>query len=525
LTSTLEPLRHTTFRRIWAASLLCNGAQQIQVVVAAWIVLELTGAPEQVALVQTAMMLPMMLLALPGGALADLYDRRKAAIAALLLSFSGALIQSLLALTGRITAPLVLLCCLLIGTGFALFSPAWQSAVIELVGARSLPSAVALNSMSNSLARSVGPTIGGVAAATLGASVAFGLNVLLYVPMIVALLLWRRHYEAPVLPPEDLGRASFSGLRYAALSPPVRRVLVRAMVSALGTSCVYALLPLIAHTTLSGDAGTYGLLLGAFGIGAVTAAVATAPMRERFTPEASVRIYSCVQGAAMVVLALSPFALLSAVALFITGACWVANNATYNISIQMAVPGWVAGRMLAIFHASVAVGLGLGSSMWGYIASGASTQGALLIAGILLAMSACLGFFLRLPPRAESQARSVPETTSPQVRLDISGRSGAIVLQVAYRIPEDALPEFYRLMQQIRRSHERNGAYAVSLARDIADPLLWTESLRYRTWHDYVRARDRPTEAERELQSRVMSLHVGPEPAQVRCLVEQPYES
>jgi MFS family permease len=525
LTSTLEPLRLTTFRRIWIASLLCNGAQQIQVVVAAWIVLQLTGAPEQVALVQTAMMLPMMLLALPGGALADIYDRRKAAIAALLLAFFGALTQSILALTGTITAPLVLVCCLLIGTGFALFSPAWQSAVIELVGAKSLPAAVALNSMSNSVARSVGPTIGGIAAATVGASVAFGLNVLLYVPMIAALVLWRRPYEAPTLPPEDLGRAAFSGLRYAALSPPVRRVLFRAMVSALGTSSVYALLPLIAQNTLAGDAGTYGLLLGAFGIGAVTAAVATAPMREHFTPETSVRIYSCVQGAAMLVLALSPSATLSALALFVTGACWVANNATYNISIQMAVPGWVAGRMLAIFHASVAVGLGLGSSMWGYVASGADTQGALLIAGTLLLVSPCFGIFLRLPPHAESQARSVPATTSPEVRLDITGRSGAIILQFGYRIPEDRVPEFYGFMQQIRRSHERNGAYAVSLARDIADPLLWIETLRYRTWHDYVRARDRPTEAERQLQSQVMSLHEGPEPALVRCLVEQPYES
>jgi MFS family permease len=512
---------------MWIASLLCNGAQQIQVVIAAWMMVELTHAPEQVALVQTAMFFPMMLLALPSGALADLYDRRKAALAALLLAFFGGLTQAVLALTGTISAPLILICCLIIGTGFALFSPAWQAFVIELVGTRALPAAIALNSMSNSLARSVGPTVGGLAAAAVGASVAFGLNALLYLPMIAALLLWRRRYDPPKLPPEDLGRAAFSGLRYAALSPPVRRVLFRATISALGTSSVYALLPVFTRAVLGGDARTYGLLLGAFGIGAVAAAVATGPLRDHFTPETSVRTYSCLQGAAMVVLAFSTFPALSAVALFVTGACWVANNATYNISIQMAAPGWVAGRMLAIFHASVAAGLGLGSWLWGALASasGAAETGvpwALAIAGLLLLSSSGFGLFLQVPPRAESQAESVPATTSPEVRLSVKGRSGAIILQVNYRISEERAAEFIRLMRQIRRSHERNGAYGVFLARDIADPLLWVQSLRYPTWHDYVRARDRPTKAERELHAQVMALHEGPEPVHVRRLLEQP---
>jgi len=523
--STLEPLREAPFRRIWIASLLCNGAQQIQSVTAAWIMVQLAASPEQVALVQTAIMLPVMLLALPSGALADLYDRRKAAIAALVLALIGALTQSVLALTGTLSSTLLLVCCVVIGTGVALFAPAWQASVIELVGAKALPAAVALNSMSNNLARSVGPAIGGFAVMTLGAAAAFGFNALLYLPMLVALLLWKRHAVPATLPPENLGRSSVSGLRYAALSPPVRRVLFRATASAFGTSSVYAMLPLVARNALGGDAGTFGLLLGAFGIGAVTAALAASLLRGRLSPETSVRIYSLIQGIAVLVLAVSPFVMLSAAVLFVTGACWVTNNATYNISVQMAAPRWVAGRLLAIFHASVAGGLGLGSWMWGYLASETGVASALLVAGVFLLLSTFLGFAMRLPPHAETETLSVPAATSPEVRLDLHGRSGPILLQISYRIPDERADAFCRLMQQIRRGHERNGAYGVSLARDIADPALWTETLRYPTWHDYVRARDRPTQAERELQSQVISLHEGPEPIQVRRLLERPFES
>jgi MFS family permease len=523
--STLEPLRQPTFRRIWLASLFCNGAQQIQSVAAAWIMVQLTAGPEQVALVQTASMLPLMLLALPGGALADIYDRRKAAIAALLLMLSGALALTILSVSGLINPVLILLCCFVVGTGVAFFTPAWAASVIELVGPKALPAGVALNSMSNNLARSIGPTIGGFAVMAFGASAAFGLNTLLYIPMLLALYFWRRAAFTPTLPPENLGRAALSGLRYAAFSAPVRRILMRATVLSLATGAVYALLPLVASSALGGDAGTYGLLLGAFGLGAVAATFFGSVHRRRLTPEGSVRLFAGTQGVALMLLALSSVTAVSCVALFVIGACWITNNATFNVSIQMSAPRWVGGRLLALFYAPIAGGLGVGSWLWGHVASSLGTADALLMAAVVLMLSPLLGLLMPLPPRTETETLSVPATTSPEVALDLDGRSGPVVLEISYRIGEGDIGEFYQLVQQIKRSRARNGAYGVSLARDIADPRLWTERCHYPTWHDYVRARDRPTQAERELQFRLNTLDQGPDPVRVRRLLERPYGS
>jgi MFS family permease len=525
LRDTLQPLKHAEFRRIWLASLFCNASVQIQGVAAAWVMLQMTSAPQQVALVQTASMLPMMLLALPGGAVADVYDRRKAAIAALWLALAGAVILSVLSLSGVLTPPLILSCCFVVGTGVAFFTPAWSASVIELVGSEALPAGVALNSMSNNLARSLGPTLGGFAIMACGATLTFGANALLYLPMLASLYAWQRISHEPKLPPENIIRASFAGLRYAAFSSSTRRVLIRGTVFSLGTSAVYALLPLVSHSTLSGDAGTYGLLLGAFGLGAVAVTLVGGNRTRKLEPEHSARLHACLQGLAIGVLAFSHFAALSALALFVVGACWIRNNATLNVSIQLSAPRWVAGRLLALFYAQMAGGLGVGSWLWGHLASSIGISQTLALAGLLLLLSPLLGLAARLPPIAASETLSVPATTSPEVGIDLDGRSGPILLQISYRIHEDDLAEFFALILQIRRSRARNGAYGVTLARDVADSQLWTEVCHYPTWHDYVRARDRPTGAERDLQIRVNELHKGPDPVRVRRLLERPYGS
>ena len=151
------PLRHAVFRRIWLASLLSNLGLLIQGVGAAWAMTQMTSSADNVALVQTALMLPVMFISMPAGAIADMHDRRIVAMISLAISFSGAATLSVLFWFGEVTPNVLLALCFVVGSGMALFGPAWQSSVSEQVPAETLPSAVALNGISYNIERSFGP--------------------------------------------------------------------------------------------------------------------------------------------------------------------------------------------------------------------------------------------------------------------------------------------------------------------------------------------------------------------------------
>src|SRR5260370_69042 len=185
--SVAAPLRHAVFRRIWLASLLSNLGLLIQGVGAAWAMTQMTSSADKVALVQTALMLPIMLISMPAGPIADMYDRRIVALVSLSIALAGATALSVLAWLGLVTPEILLAFCFIVGSGMALFGPAWQSSVSEQVPAETLPSAVALNGISYNIPRSFGPAIGGILGAPAGSVAAFAINPLLYIPLLVVL--------------------------------------------------------------------------------------------------------------------------------------------------------------------------------------------------------------------------------------------------------------------------------------------------------------------------------------------------
>src|SRR5665213_2403716 len=209
--SLAAPLRPAVFRRIWLASLLSNLGLLIQGVGAAWAMTQMATSADDVALVQTALMLPIMLISMPAGAIADMYDRRIVALVSLGIALSGATALSVLAWLHLITPQILLAFCFVVGSGMALFGPAWQSSVSEQVPAETLPSAVALNGISYNIARSFGPAIGGIVVATAGAVAAFAANAVLYIPLLIVLFLWRRTSAPSRLPRERLNRAMVAG--------------------------------------------------------------------------------------------------------------------------------------------------------------------------------------------------------------------------------------------------------------------------------------------------------------------------
>ena len=521
---TAAALRFPVFRRIWMASLLSNLGLLVQGVGSAWAMIQMTATADKVALVQTALMLPIMIIAMPAGAIADMYDRRVVTLIALSIALSGATALAVMSWFGLITPQILLALCFVVGCGNALFGPAWQSSVSEQVPSEVLPSAIALNGISYNIARSFGPAIGGVIVALAGAGAAFGANALLYLPLIIVFLLWRRATEPSRLPPERLSRAIVSGVRYITNSPSIRVLLTRTLVTGVINGSVSALMPLVTRDLLHGGAQMYGIMLGSYGAGAIMGALCITEVRRRLSSEAAVRVCALLVGAAIAAVGLSREPILTAAALVVAGAAWMLAVGLFNIGIQLAVPRWVAGRSLAAFQAAVAGGIGLGSWGWGHLTDDYGVQTAMLVSGGLMFISPLLGLWIRLPT-FDSSNQAAEALAEPEVRLSLTGRSGPVVVEIQYQVPQESARAFYEAMLDVQLMRQRNGGYGWSIARDIADPEHWTERFHCPTWLDYLRQRSRSTQAEWALYQRALSFHVGPEPVQVRRMLERPFGS
>lgn len=393
--------RIPVFRNVWIASVLSNLGMQVQAVGAAWAMTELTGDASMVALVQTASMLPMMLFAIVAGAIADLYDRRRVALVALFTGFAGAVIFAAVTAASRATPALLLLFCFVIGCGRTLYGPAWQASVREQVPLEVLPAAIALNSISFNVGRSLGPAVGGVILAVAGAFAAFAVNAALFVPILVALLLWQRRPDTPLGPRERLVHAVSLGIRYVLSAPAIRTVLFRVFITGLGNGVVLALLPLVAKRMLGGGALVYSLLLGSFGIGAVLGAFVMTALRHHFTGETIIRSTGVATGAALVVVALSRWSPLTALALLITGICWTISTSMFNVAVQLSAPRWVAGRALSAYQALISGGMAVGSWLWGALTDQAGVAVAFLAAGVFAFASQAVGAWMRIPDVGE----------------------------------------------------------------------------------------------------------------------------
>jgi len=524
-TNPFAPLKERTFRNIWTASLLGNLGQLVLGVGAAWEMTRLTNSPAMVALVQTAMMLPIMLASLPAGAMADMFDRRKLAMAGLGISILSASLLTVLATFG-LAGPWVLLgFCFLIGIGVAVYSPAWSSSINEQVSPQLLPSAVALGTISSSAARSIGPALGGLIVLSLGAKVGFALNAVFYLPLLIAFFLWRREQAPPRLPPEGIGRAMLSGTRYVFHSPMLKRTLLRIVLFGSAGATSTALAPLIAKDMLGGDAATYGILLGASGTGAVIGSLFVADLRDRFGTENTSRVLMLLSAGALVLVGLSTQLLATCAALVLLGAANILIIALHNVSVQLSAPRWVLARALSLYGSALTGGIALGAWFWGMIAGMWDVELALMASGAVMALLPLVAWLLPLNEQDTSQTQLVPVVTQPEVALAITMRSGPVIIEIDCHVAPDQAREFYNCMIKMRPLRLRNGAYAWSLARDIADPSLWTERFHCLTWADYLRVRDRQTEADITAQQAVDHYLMPGAGKQVRRRLERPFGS
>lgn len=374
----------------------------IQAVGAAWLMTELTNSHLLIALVQAGATIPILLLGIFAGAIADNFDRRRVMLAAQ----TGMLVVSaLLTLTtylGAITPLTLLFFTLAVGCGTALNGPAWQASVRLQVGPRDLPQAIALNTIAYNLARSVGPALGGLLISIVGTAAAFGLNAISYIVLIVVLLRW--HPETTPRRRISMLTAIAAGIRFCAHSDPVRRVLIRGFAFGFGAAGFQALLPSLVRDRLHGTEVIYGLCLAAFGAGSIFAALWISHARRRWGSDWVVTAASLIFAAAMLPVALTtnlPSAMLAA---FIAGGAWVSMLTTLNVAMQLRSPEDILGRCLSIYQAVTFGAMALGAYTLGLIADLSSLPAAILVsAGWLILSALVLRFVAPMPRRDEGR--------------------------------------------------------------------------------------------------------------------------
>lgn len=374
----------------------------IQSVAAAWLMTDLTDSHLLIALVQAGVTIPVMLLGIFAGAIADNFDRRRIMLAAQtgMLVVSAAL--TVTTWLGAITPLSLLFFTLAVGCGTALNGPAWQASVRLQVGPKDLPQAIALNTIAFNLARSAGPALGGLLISIVGTAAAFGLNALSYIALIVVLLRWHPETVPPRRTP--MLSAIATGLRFCVQSDPVRRVLVRGFAFGFGAAGFQALLPSLVRDRLDGTEIIYGLCLAAFGTGSIFAALWVGRARQRWGSDRVVTAASLIFAAAMLPVALTTDLPVLMIAAFVAGGAWVSTLTTLNVAMQLRSPEDILGRCLSIYQAVTFGAMALGAYALGLIADLTSLPASILVsAGWLLLSALVLRFVAPMPRRDEGR--------------------------------------------------------------------------------------------------------------------------
>lgn len=520
--SALAPLRAPVFRMLWMAWLAANVTMWMNEVTAAWLMTSLTDSVVMVAMVQAASTLPVFLLGLPSGALADIVDRRRYFAFTQLYVAAVAVVLAVLVVFGWLTAPLLLALTFANGIGMAMRWPVFAAIVPDIVSRSDLPAALALNGIAMNMSRVIGPIVAGGLIATAGSQYVFVLNAVLAIFAFFLILRWRSRPEPSVLPGERFFGAMRVGVQHVVQSPRMRSVLVRIFLFFLQSASLTALLPLIARDLFGGGPVAFTMLLAAMGFGAIFAALNLPRLRRRMGRDAFVRWGTWLHAAAAVVVVLSPFLWLALLAMTVAGMAWIVTANSLTVAAQMALPNWVRARGMSIYQMALMGGMASGAALWGYIAGQTSVP-------ISVCTAAVLGSFaMLLTPRLsvglahdEDMRPARVASSAPEPAIDIQPNEGPVMVTVEYLIDTERADDFNAIMQETRRARLRQGALSWGLFRDAGLPGRYIEYFLDENWIEHQRRFDRFTAADIGLRERRLAFHIGSDAPRVRRYVAE----
>ena len=499
-----RPLRIPAFRGLLASSAIYFIGNAMQSMAASWLMVELTGSSFLAALVQTAVFLPMFLLSLPAGVMADTTDRRRLILSALTVQAATVVVLALLLMAGQAGPGILLFFTFVAGCCTALFSPAWNSTVADTVPREDMPQAITAMSIAWNTARVFGPALAGVLFAAWGAGWVFAIAVAGSLVMMHAIRKWPpRPHPQSRLPAERLWGGTLSGLRFARHNQIVLAQLLRTTAYSGSGSALWALMPVIGQRQLGLGAAGFGLLMACMGTGAVAAGLVLGKVRARMGLEALVGVSCVVFALVMAVAALVRIPIVVYVALVFGGAAWMAVMSTLSTATQTSAPPWVRSRAAAL-HTLCALGaFASGSAFWGAVSGVAGLTVTLCIAALFMVAGPLLA--RPFPLRFGDAQEVTPGTPWEELFIvaEPDPEAGPVAVEIAYCIAASDAPAFLDAVTQLRAHRRRDGATFWRIYRDLADPSRFVERFIVTSWAAYLHQRARATLADQELELRV----------------------
>jgi MFS family permease len=521
--SAWAPFRHTTFTVIWIAVVVANVGTWMYNAASGWLMTSLDPDPVTVSLVQVATTLPIFLLAIPAGALADIADRRlflmimEVAVTAVSALFAGFVWLDL------VTPHILLLFAFLIGIGGALSAPGWQAIVPQLVPKEDLAPAVSANSVGFNISRAIGPALGGAIIAGFGIAAPFWLNAISNLGVVGALWWWRPpQTRARRLPAEGISNAIVAGIRYARHNRHLRATMMRAVGFFLVGSAYWALLPLLARQQIVGGPELYGILLGAIGTGAVIGAFGLPWLKSKLGPDRVVAAGTLGTAVALLLFALARETFTGLLASFIAGIAWICVLATLNVSAQVVLPEWVRGRGLAVYMTIFFGALTLGSVIWGKLASLFGLEMTHFVAAAAAAAVIPLTWRWKLQAGAGLDLTPSMHWPAPITTHEIDHDRGPVLVTVEYRINSKDRNAFLACMDELARERHRDGAYRWRVFEDAAEEGRFVETFLVASWLEHLRQHERVTNADRLLQDAIARFHIAGTPTVTHLIAAEP---
>ena len=497
-----SPLRQPAFRGLWLCGTVFFIGSGMQTMAAAWLMVELTGSSFLAALVQTAVFLPMFLLALPAGVLADTTDRRRLISGALIAQVAACALLALLVLSGKGGAASVLFLVFVCGCCTAVLTPAWNSSVVDPVPREEWPQAITVISIGYNVARAVGPTLAGLLFARMGAGWVFAVTVFTTAVMWESIRRWPPRVHPPSrLPPERLWGGTLSGLRFAWHSRIILAQLVRVMAYSMAGSALWALLPVIAQRQLGTGAQGFGLLMGCMGTGAVAAGLVIGRLRTRFGLDAIVAVSCVAFSLVMLLAAWVRVHVLIYGAMAVGGAAWMAAMSTFNTATQASAPPWVRSRAVALHIVASLGAFAIGSAFWGAVSDIAGLSAALIAAGLLMAAGLLLARPFPLRMGASHEVTQGTPWDELFVEAEPSPEAGPVAVEVGYRIRPGEDRDFLDTISLMKAPRRRDGATFWRIYKDLGEPSRYVERFIVASWADYLHQRARATLADQTLEA------------------------
>jgi MFS family permease len=514
--SPLAPLRTPAYRIMWATWLAANTTMWMNDVAAAWLMTSLSPSPLWVALVQSASTMPVFLLGLPSGALADILDRRRFLIATQFWVAAVAIVVCVAVLLGWMTAPLLLLLTFANGMGLAMRWPVFSAIVPELVPRSQLPAAMALNGVAMNASRIVGPLVAGAVIASAGSAWVFVLNAVLALAAGFTIMRWQREHKESPLGRERLTSAIRVGVQFVWQSRRIRGVLVRVSLFFLHSTALLALLPLVARGIPGGAAGTFTVLLASMGAGAIVAALSLTRIRRWMPVQRLVFTGTALQSGAMLVVAFAPNVYVAVPGMLVAGAAWITVANSLSVSAQMSLPDWVRARGMSIYQMALMGSTAAGAALWGQVATWTGIHDSIALAA---ASSVALMFIAqRVVPDRGIEEDLTPSSAFKLPEAQAVPAEGRVQVNIEYCIDPVRADEFVVLMQESRRSRMRQGALDWQLLRDLYDPGRFVEQITDESWTEHLRRFERVTAADVQLRDRKLSFHIAQEPPRITRL-------